>query len=188
MNRTSRRTSTARPPRSSGDSRSRRRSTKGISALVAGLIGLAGFLIPTITKSNNAALNSTHRTSTSVIAANAKRTGSSQTPSASKSNRSDPRLRAIGFRSRSKFDAHFQKHGSEFGSISQAEYLALAQRLRDAPLSKTVIEATQKDGTVSRFDRSSGEFTAFDPDLTIRTFFKPNDGEDYFWRASKLNH
>lgn len=64
----------------------------------------------------------------------------------------------------------------------------MAQDLRDAPLSKRVIETTQKDGTISRFDRSTGAFIAFNRDLTIRTFFKPNDGEDYFWRASKLDH
>ena len=34
-------------------------------------------------------------------------------------------------------------------------------------------------------DRSSGTFLAFNPDLTIRTFFKPNDGESYFHRQSK---
>ena len=38
-----------------------------------------------------------------------------------------------GFRSRQQFDEHYQKHGSEFGNISQAEYLRLAQDLRDAP-------------------------------------------------------
>ena len=45
-----------------------------------------------------------------------------------------------------------------------------------------MIEATRADGVVTRFDRDSGAFIAFDPDGTIRTFFKPRDGEAYFRR------
>jgi hypothetical protein len=104
------------------------------------------------------------------------------------SNRSDPRLRAIGFRSRTKLVQHYEKHGREFGNISQDQYLSMAQDLRDAPLSKRVVEANQLGGTISRFDRQTGAFTAFDRDLTIRTFFKPNGGEDYFRRAATKTH
>ena len=104
------------------------------------------------------------------------------------SNLSDPRLRAIGFRSESRLDDHYAKHGNEFGSISKAQYLSMAQDLRDAPLSGTVIEATQADGSISRFDRSTGGFLAFNPDLVIRTFFRPNGGEAYFRRAAGKAH
>jgi hypothetical protein len=104
------------------------------------------------------------------------------------SNRTDPRLRAIGFRSRTKLEQHYQKHGREFGNISLEEYLAMAQDLRDAPLSNRVVEANQVGGTISRFDRKTGAFTAFNRDLTLRTFFKPNGGEDYFRRAATKSH
>ena len=104
------------------------------------------------------------------------------------SNRSDPRLRAIGFRSRTKLEQHYEKHGREFGNITQDEYLAMAQDLRDAPLSNRVVEANQPGGTISRFDRQTGGFTAFDRDLTLRTFFKPNGGESYFRRAATKTH
>lgn len=107
---------------------------------------------------------------------------------ATTSNRSDPRLRAIGFRSRTKLEQHFEKHGREFGNVTLDEYLAMAQDLRDAPLSDRVVEANQVGGTISRFDRKTGAFTAFDRDLTIRTFFKPNGGEDYFRRAATKTH
>jgi hypothetical protein len=113
---------------------------------------------------------------------------SGKTKTATNPNRSDPRLRAIGFRSRTKLEQHFQKHGQEFGNVSLDEYLAMAQDLRDAPLSDRVIEANQVGGTISRFDRKTGAFTAFDRDLTIRTFFKPNGGEDYFRRAATKTH
>jgi hypothetical protein len=104
------------------------------------------------------------------------------------SNRSDPRLRAIGFRSRTKLEQHFEKHGREFGNVTLDQYLAMAQDLRDAPLSDRVVEANQVGGTISRFDRKTGAFTAFDRDLTIRTFFKPNGGEEYFRRAATKKH
>lgn len=59
----------------------------------------------------------------------------------------------------------------------------MAQDLRDAPLSSRVIEATQSNGSIARFDRKTGAFLAFNNDLTIRTFFRPDDGEAYFRRA-----
>jgi pyocin large subunit-like protein len=88
----------------------------------------------------------------------------------------------IGFRDASHLHEHFQKHGREFGSIDEAAYLGLAQTLRDRPAGDPILESVRADGVVTRFDRSSGTFLAFDRDLTIRTFFKPNDGERYYQR------
>ena len=97
----------------------------------------------------------------------------------------NPRSRSIGFRTTGRLRQHYLKHGAEFGSITEADYLRLAQELRDAPLSNRVIEAFQPGGTISRFDRRTGGFVAFDNDLVIRTFFRPNDGEAYFRRAAQ---
>ena len=116
----------------------------------------------------------------------APRASASLAPSAAKaeaSNRADPGLRRIGFASRRGLESHWQKHGAEFGSPSLEAYLAMAQDLRDAALSSRVIEAPQSNGSYARFDRSSGAFLAFNRDLTIRTFFRPDDGESYFRRA-----
>ena len=91
-----------------------------------------------------------------------------------------------GFRSRRQFEEHYAKHGREFGNISRQEYLERAQALRDAPAGGPVLEAVTPEGIVSRFDRRSGGFGAYNPDRTIRTFFIPNAGERYFHRqASK---
>ena len=87
-----------------------------------------------------------------------------------------------GFASRARLAEHFEKHGREFGSISEDQYLRMAQELRDKPLDDSVKEAARGDGVVTRFDRNSGAFLAFNRDRTIRTFFKPNDGESYFRR------
>lgn len=94
----------------------------------------------------------------------------------------------IGFRSRSAFDEHFTKHGSEFGSVTREEYLRLAQELRDRPVGDDVLEIVRDDGVTSRFDKQSGAFLAFNRDLTLRTFFKPNDGVRYFERQAEKDH
>jgi pyocin large subunit-like protein len=91
----------------------------------------------------------------------------------------------IGFASRQKLVNHYQKHGREFGSISMEEYLRQAQALRDRPAGGNVLEAIRPDGVISRFDRTSGAFIAFNPDQVIRTYFRPAEGETYFWRQSR---
>lgn len=92
----------------------------------------------------------------------------------------------IGFATRQKYLDHFDKHGHEFGNITAEEYLQLAQTLRDRPAGGEVLESVRaSDGVVTRFDNTSGAFLAFNQDLTIRTYFKPNDGARYFWRQSR---
>lgn len=90
-----------------------------------------------------------------------------------------------GFASRQRLQEHFEKHGAEFGKITIDDYLALAQTLRDKPSGADVLEITRADGITTRFDRRSGAFVAFNSDRTIRTFFKPNDGEAYFRRQAR---
>jgi hypothetical protein len=91
----------------------------------------------------------------------------------------------IGFANRGKFLQHYEKHGAEFGAISKEEYLRRAQILRDSPVGGDILEIARNDGVITRFDRKTGAFLAFNRDLIIRTYFKPNDGERYFARQSK---
>jgi pyocin large subunit-like protein len=91
----------------------------------------------------------------------------------------------IGFSSKQKLIDHYQKHGKEFGKISREEYLRLAQDLRDRALDGNILEVKKPDGVVTRFDRKGGAFLAFNRDGVIRTFFRPNDGEAYFWRQAR---
>lgn len=91
----------------------------------------------------------------------------------------------IGFASRQKLLEHYQKHGREFGDISAKEYLLQAQKLRERPAGKDVLEVARADGVITRFDKTTGAFLAFNQDFTIRTYFKPNGGINYFWRQSR---
>jgi pyocin large subunit-like protein len=90
-----------------------------------------------------------------------------------------------GFRSGKQLDEHYRKHGAEFGEIARAEYLRLAQELRDAPAGGNILEAVRPDGVITRFDRRRKSFGAYNPDKTIRTFFIPTQGEKYFWRQAR---
>ena len=66
-----------------------------------------------------------------------------------------------------------------------AGYLKAAQTLRDSPTGGDILEIRRGDGVISRFDRRNGSFLAVNRDGTIRTFFRPNDGESYFRRQAQ---
>ncbi len=104
---------------------------------------------------------------------------SAATDAAAPSRRNSP-----GFASRQRLTEHYEKHGAEFPGLTLDQYLGAAQLLRDAPISATVLEVRRRDGVVTRFDRQSGAFLAANRDGTIRTFFRPNDGESYFRRQA----
>ena len=92
---------------------------------------------------------------------------------------------SVGFAAPPRLDEHFEKHGAEFGNISKQEYLHQAQRLRDARVEGPILQTVRADGVVTRFDRQTGAFIAYNRDGVIRTFFKPNDGERYYRRQAE---
>jgi pyocin large subunit-like protein len=94
----------------------------------------------------------------------------------------------IGFASRQKLVDHYQKHGREFGTITMEQYLRGAQELRDRPSGGAILEAARPDGSVTRFDRESGDFIAFNRNGIILTYFKPTDGERYYKRQLGKRH
>jgi pyocin large subunit-like protein len=94
----------------------------------------------------------------------------------------------IGFASRQKLVDHYKKHGREFDAITMEQYLRKAQELRDQPAGGAILESTRPDGVVTRFDRESGDFIAFNRDGVIRTYFRPADGEAYYRRQLGRRH
>lgn len=99
-----------------------------------------------------------------------------------------PRHPQIGFRTSERLREHFRKHGREFHAKSADAYLRLAQLLRDRPKGGDVLEFVRNDAVTCKFDRATGAFIAYDSDGTIRTFFRPTDGEAYFERQKYRTH
>jgi len=91
----------------------------------------------------------------------------------------------VGFVDERRLGEHYAKHGAEFGNIRKQDYLRQAQLLRDAAVGGPVLQTVRADGVTTRFDRQTGAFIAFNPNGTIRTFFKPNDGERYYRRQAE---
>lgn len=88
----------------------------------------------------------------------------------------------VGFESPERLAEQFGRHGAEFGVVSADGYLLLAQALRDRPVGGDVLEKALDDGRIARFDRASGALVTFDAHGTIRTFFRPPEGEATFRR------
>jgi hypothetical protein len=91
----------------------------------------------------------------------------------------------VGFVDSRRLDEHYEKHGSEFGRITKQDYLRQAQLLRDAEVGGPVLQTVRADGVTTRYDRQTGAFIAFNRTGTIRTFFKPHDGERYYRRQAE---
>ncbi len=91
----------------------------------------------------------------------------------------------IGFATERRLEEHYDKHGAEFGRITRQDYLRQAQLLRDAQVGGPVLQTVRADGVTTKFDRQTGAFIAFNSNGTIRTFFKPNDGERYYRRQAE---
>ena len=112
----------------------------------------------------------------------AERGGRAFTPDSASAQTSAP---SVGFVDNRRLDEHYEKHGAEFGHITKQDYLRQAQLLRDAKVGGPVMETVRADRVTTRFDRQTGAFIAFNPNGTIRTFFKPNDGERYYRRQAE---
>jgi len=85
-----------------------------------------------------------------------------------------------GFRSARQFDEHFQKHGREFGNITQDQYLHLAQELRDAPAGGQILEAVKPGGVISRFDRGKATSEPITPTVPSGLSSFPMTGNAIF--------
>ena len=71
-----------------------------------------------------------------------------------------------------QLEAHYAKHGCQFGSITQEQYLQQARELLDAPAGKDVLEKIRDDGDILHYRPSTGEFAIMTGRGRIRTYFK----------------
>jgi pyocin large subunit-like protein len=71
-----------------------------------------------------------------------------------------------------QLQAHYQKHGYQFGNITQEQYLQGARELLDAPVGNEVLEKRRSNGDILRYRPSTAEFAVKATDGRIRTYFK----------------
>ena len=84
-------------------------------------------------------------------------------------------------------NSHFKKHSIEFENISKEEYLRQAQHLLSQPVSERILGYDTETGRRVRYDVAKNTFAA-GSDNKIRTFFKPNDREGYFYDNYKKDY
>lgn len=84
------------------------------------------------------------------------------------------------FKSPESLTAHFNKHQSNYGTISIQEYVRLANALADEPLSDDVVQLVRSDNSTSKYRFSTNDFLVLNDDDSIRTFFKPETGKEYW--------
>ncbi|MBQ8998635.1 MAG: zinc-ribbon domain containing protein [Clostridium sp.] len=87
---------------------------------------------------------------------------------------------SLEFRNETLWEDHFEKHGSEFGYKSKEEYLKGANEVINSSTSKHKTEA--EDGDEIYYDEEKNEIVFVSTDGYIRTYFKPNDGLNYYNR------
>ena len=73
-----------------------------------------------------------------------------------------------------QLEAHYLKHGYQFGNITQEQYLQGAQALLDVSAGADVLEKIRPNGDLEHFRVSTGEFAVMTKRGRIRTYFKTN--------------
>lgn len=84
------------------------------------------------------------------------------------------------FKSESLLQEHFNKHGGEFGYTSTSQYESKANEVIKSPDALHKIEA--EDGDTIYYIQATNELVILSTDGYIRTYFKPEDGLDYYNR------
>ena len=71
-----------------------------------------------------------------------------------------------------QLEAHYQKHGYQFGNSTQEQYLDGARALLNAAPGKNILEKARVNGDILHYRMSTGEFAVMAKDGRIRTYFK----------------
>jgi len=95
-----------------------------------------------------------------------------QAPNVLETNKSYVSSAQVGDFAPGQLQAHYQKHGYQFGNILQDEYLAGARALLSATPDNDVLEKRRANGDVLHYRASTGEFAVMAGDGRIRTYFR----------------
>ncbi len=92
---------------------------------------------------------------------------------------SGSQVKAKGF-SPDSLNSHFSKHRSEFDNIDKRMYNRKARDLLNSLVGNSIEGFTSKAGWRFRYNKTTNEFAICDPDGTIVTYFRPNNGLNYW--------
>ena len=95
-----------------------------------------------------------------------------QAPNILEANKSYVSSAQVGDFAPGQLQAHYQKHGYQFGNISQDEYLAGARALLSASPDNDLLEKRRSNGDILHYRVSTGEFAVVAGDGRIRTYFR----------------
>ncbi len=88
--------------------------------------------------------------------------------------------RPLVFKSKSKLNDHYEKHGKEMGFSSAEDYEAAAKKV---VLNKNSLhKLEEEDGDDVYYLEATNEFVIVSPEGYIRTYFNPSDGINYYNR------
>lgn len=93
-----------------------------------------------------------------------------------------------GFKNRQKLLNHWQNgrtHRDEYPNFTMQEYEQHALELLEKPVSENILGHADKNNYLTRYDRENNDFAKGHPCKGILTMFKPEDGENYYYRALK---
>jgi len=71
-----------------------------------------------------------------------------------------------------QLEAHYLKHGYQFGNITQAQYLDNARELLNASTGNDVLEKIRSSGDILHYRVNTGEFAVMTGNGRIKTYFK----------------
>lgn len=100
----------------------------------------------------------------------------------SKDSQAQGQKETYSFRTKDLLEAHYQKHGAEFGDITLEEYLQGANQLINSRSPELLTKYEAEDGDKLFYIERTNEFLVLSADGYIRTYFKPKDGIAYFNR------
>ena len=93
-------------------------------------------------------------------------------PSAPESNTNYAvNVRAVNF-APGQLQAHYLKHGYQFGNITEEQYQENARELLNAPAGSDILEKTRANGDILHYRASTGEFAVMSSAGRIKTYFK----------------
>jgi filamentous hemagglutinin len=69
---------------------------------------------------------------------------------------------------------HFSRHGSEFGAITFAQYVDLADNFLGSPRDAEILEGVRTDSSIVRYNPRTNEFGVITHDRIIKTYFIVN--------------